>query len=319
MRTSTIKVSVVVPIYNVEKYLEKCLASLVAQTIDSIEILLINDGSKDGSGEIAKRYANEYENVYYFEKENGGLSDARNFGIRECQGKYIGFVDSDDYVELDMFEKMYEEANEKKADVVSCDYIIEYSDHCKTVCGSISSKTEERFFEMKAAAWNKLYRTEWLKELGILFPKGLIYEDTAFFCQLIPYIKTVGYVSSPFVHYVQRNNSISNSQGIKNAQIFDIFDLIIAYYQREGLYEKYCKGLEYACTRILLGSSLIRMNGITDTMLKKEMVKRTFEYLRMNFPNWRRNPYISKSKLYYRIYFNVIHQSNALLLIKFIQ
>lgn len=319
MRKSEIKVSVVVPIYNVEKYLEKCLKSLVAQTIDSIEILLINDGSKDDSGKIAQQFANEYENVYYFEKENGGLSDARNYGIPKCKGEYIGFIDSDDYVDPDMFEKMYQEAKSKNADIVSCDYLVEYPDHSKTVHGRISTDIEDRFFEMKAAAWNKIYRAEWLKQLGILFPKGLVYEDTAFFCQLIPYMKTIGYVASPFLHYVQRNNSIANSQGKKNAQIFDIFDLIIGFYKEKALYETYCTGLEFACMRVLLGSSLIRMGGITDLSLRKEMVKRTFEYLKSNFPNWRKNPYISKSKFHYRVYFNIIHRYNALLLIKFIR
>lgn len=319
MIRSKIKVSVVVPIYNVEKYLGKCVNSLVKQTIDSMEILLIDDGSTDKSGEIAKKFATEYDNVHYFRKENGGLSDARNYGIPKCKGEYISFIDSDDYIELDMFERMYEEANEKTADIVSCDYIVEYPEHKKIVCGRISAKTEERFFEMKAAAWNKIYRTDWLKDLKIIFPKGLVYEDTAFFCKLIPYIKTVGYVSSPFVHYVQRSNSIANSQGAKNAQIFDIFDLIIDYYRCKGLYEKYHEGLEFACTRVLLGSSLIRMSGISDSVLKKEMVKRTFEYLKLNFPNWRRNQYISKSKIIYRVYFNIIHQSNALLFIKFIR
>ena len=102
------KVSVVVPIYNVEKYIKKCMDSLVNQTLQEIQIIFVNDGSTDESGNIAKEYASKYPNkIIYLEKENGGLSDARNFGMRYAEGEYIAFLDSDDYVENTMYEEMY--------------------------------------------------------------------------------------------------------------------------------------------------------------------------------------------------------------------
>ena len=120
------KVSVIVPVYNVEEYLERCLDSLVNQTLKDIEIIIVNDGSTDGSKEIIQKYLNKYKNIVYLEKENGGLSSARNYGIPYAKGEYIGFVDSDDYVELTMYEKMYNKAIEEKSDMVECDFIWEY-------------------------------------------------------------------------------------------------------------------------------------------------------------------------------------------------
>ena len=121
------KVSVIVPIYNVEKYIKKCLNSLVNQTLQEIQIILVNDGSKDKSGEIAKEYAQMYKNkILYLEKENGGLSDARNYGIPYAEGEYIAFIDSDDYIDENAYEEMYDKAKKENSDYVECDFIWEY-------------------------------------------------------------------------------------------------------------------------------------------------------------------------------------------------
>ena len=105
------KVSVIVPIYNVEKYIEKCINSLLSQTLEDIQIILVNDGSKDNSGNIAKEYEkNNKDRVIYVEKENGGLSDARNYGLKYATGDFIAFLDSDDYIEKNAYEEMYNKA-----------------------------------------------------------------------------------------------------------------------------------------------------------------------------------------------------------------
>ena len=113
------KVSVIVPFYNVEGYIEKCLETLVNQTLKDIEIILVNDGSKDRSIDIVKKFLKQYpEKIVYLEKENGGLSDARNFAIPYVKGEYIAFLDSDDYVEKDMYQLMYDIAQKEKSDMV---------------------------------------------------------------------------------------------------------------------------------------------------------------------------------------------------------
>ena len=126
------KVSIIVPIYNVEGYIEKCLETLVNQTLEDIEIILVNDGSTDNSELIAKRFFEKYpEKIVYLEKENGGLSDARNYGIPYSKGEYIAFLDSDDYVEKNMYEEMYELAKRENSDMVQCNFYWEYPDKNK--------------------------------------------------------------------------------------------------------------------------------------------------------------------------------------------
>ena len=121
------KISIIVPVYNVEKYIERCLKSLVNQTLQDIEIIIVNDGSQDKSEEIIEKYVKENHNkIKYYEKSNGGLSSARNYGIEYATGEYIAFLDSDDYVETNMYEEMYNLAKKENADMVECDYIWEW-------------------------------------------------------------------------------------------------------------------------------------------------------------------------------------------------
>ena len=115
--------SVIVPFYNVENYIEKCLETLVNQTLQDIEIILVNDGSQDKSVDIVKKYLNKYpDKITYLEKENGGLSDARNYALPYAKGEYIAFLDSDDYVEKTMYKDMYELAKKENSDMVECDF-----------------------------------------------------------------------------------------------------------------------------------------------------------------------------------------------------
>ena len=123
-----IKVSVIVPVYNVEEYLEKCLDTLVNQTLKEIEIIVINDGSPDNSQKIIDKYAKKYKTIKAYTKENGGLSDARNYGLTKANGEYIAFIDSDDYVSIDMYEKIYQKAKSGNFDMVVCDLNIIYDD-----------------------------------------------------------------------------------------------------------------------------------------------------------------------------------------------
>lgn len=116
------KVSVIVPVYNVEKYLDRCLSSLINQTFDDIEFIIVNDGSTDSSEEIIKKYQEKCSKIRYYKKENGGLSDARNFGMKYATGEYIAFLDSDDFVDKTIYEKMYNKATKENADYVECDF-----------------------------------------------------------------------------------------------------------------------------------------------------------------------------------------------------
>ena len=138
------KVSIIVPVYNVEQYLEKCLNSLVNQTIKDFEIIIVNDGTKDSSQKIIDKYAKNYSFIKSYIKENGGLSSARNYGIKKATGEYLAFVDSDDYVTEDMYEKMYQKAKEKDFDMVVCDLNYIYPDKKIKATSNIKEDTTKK-------------------------------------------------------------------------------------------------------------------------------------------------------------------------------
>ena len=291
------KVSVIVPVYNVEKYIDKCLESLIFQTLDDIEIIIVNDGATDASKIAIQRYINRYpEKIIYVEKENGGLSDARNYGIPYATGEYIAFVDSDDYVEKNMYEKMYELAKKENSDMVECDFYWEYEKKLKYDKGITYKGKKEMLVNARVVAWNKLIKTSIIKENNLEFPKGLRYEDIEFTYKLIPYINKVSFLKEPMVHYIQRDNSISNNQNERNKEIFDVLDNVIQYYKDKNIYDEYKEELEYVYTRYLLCSSFLRMVKIQDKKIRKELLSQTWKNLNMKFPKWKENKILKNGK-----------------------
>ena len=206
------KVSIIVPFYNVEKYIEKCLQTLVNQTLEDIEIILVNDGSQDGTEEIAKKYQEQYpKKIKYLEKENGGLSDARNYAIPYAKGEYVAFLDSDDYVETNMYQEMYEIAKKQNSDMVECNFIWEYPNKSRIDVGTTYNGKHEMLEKVRVVAWNKLIKRSLIEEHKMEFPKGLRYEDVEFFYKMVPYYNKVSFVKEPLIHYIQRSSSISNT------------------------------------------------------------------------------------------------------------
>ena len=306
-----IKVSIVVPAYNVENYIDRCIESLVNQTLQEIEIIIVNDGSTDNTKQKIEKFLLAYpEKIKYLEKQNGGLSDARNYGIPSARGKYIGFVDSDDYVELNMFEEMYKKAEEENSDMIECDFIWEYPNKQRIDIGRIYQNKKEAFIYARVVAWNKLIKRETLEKANIKFPKGLRYEDTEFFYKLLPSLEKISFVKTPMVHYIQRSNSIANTQNERVKEIFEIWDNIFKYYKEQGLFEEYKNEIEYTYTRFLLCSSLLRIVKVGDKKVRKELEKRTWEELNKNFPNWKQNPILKKEKSAKNLYLKLVNQSN---------
>lgn len=302
------KVSVIVPIYNVENYLEKCIQSLINQTLKEIEIILVNDGSKDSSGKIAKSYQEKYPNqIIYLEKENGGLSDARNYAIPYATGEYIAFLDSDDYVELTTYEEMYQIAKKENSDMVECDFYWEYPNKVKTDVGVIYHNPKEMLEKVRVVAWNKLIRREVMKQTKLQFPKGYRYEDVEFTYKLLPYLGKVSFLKKPCVHYIQREGSIANLQNERNREIFEVLERVINYYQEKGFYEEYQVQLEYVYTRYLLCSSFLRMVKISDKKLRKQLLKETWISLNTMFPDWKKNQILKKGKCGKNFYMRTVN------------
>ena len=284
------KVSVIVPIYNVEKYLEKCINSLLSQTLEDIQIILVNDGSKDNSGNIAREYEKNNKNrIIYVEKENGGLSDARNYGLKYATGDFVAFLDSDDYIEKNAYEEMYNKAIEENADYVECDFIWEFPNKIRVDKQYPYKNKKEMLSFVRVVAWNKLIKRQLITDNNLEFPKGLRYEDVEFTYKLIPFINKFAYVDKPFIHYVQREGSIANVQNERTAEIFTVLDNVIEFYKKNNIYEEYRDELEYNYARYLLCSSLKRMCKIKDKTIRKKLLTENWERLNSNFPNWKEN------------------------------
>lgn len=304
------KVSIIVPVYNVEKYIEKCLTSLVNQTLEDIEIIVVNDGSKDNSKKIIEEFIQRYQKkIVYLEKENGGLSDARNYGIPYAKGEYIAFLDSDDYVEKDTYEKMYELAKKEKSDMVECDFYWEYPNKTKIDTGEIYHNKKEMLEKVRVVAWNKLIKRETLEKAKIEFPKGYRYEDVEFTYKLIPYLDKVSFLKKPCIHYIQRENSISNSQNEKTKEIFDVLEHVINYYKDKNIYDEYEQQLEYIYTRYLLCSSLLRIVKIKDKETRNNLLDMTWTNLNTKFPNWKENKILKKNNSGKNLYMKTVNKT----------
>ena len=291
------KVSLIIPVYNVENYIEKCLNSVVNQTLKDMEVIIVNDGSKDSSKQKIEKYLKKYPRIKYLEKENGGLSDARNYGMQYATGEYIAFLDSDDYVEETMYEEMYNVAQKEAADMVECNFIWEYPDKKREDIGAVYNSKREMIEKARVVAWNKLIKRELLEKTGVKFPIGLRYEDVEFFYKLVPYLEKVSFVKKCFVHYIQRGNSIANTQNIRTKEIFTVLQNVISYYRENGFYDEYKDELEFIYVRFLLCSSLKRICKIQNEEERNLALDETWNNITLNFPNWRKNSILKKKTL----------------------
>lgn len=217
MDVSLPKISIIVPVYNVEKYLNKCLDSILAQTFEDYELLLIDDGSSDKSGNICDEYEKKDKRVKVFHKENGGLSSARNAGIDAACGEYIGFIDSDDYIDNDMFEQLYNDVTKNDADVAVCGIYNCYRNVVRLECSRNIYKivdNEEALrlvLESKIVsvhACNKLFKKECFVEDR--FPVGMTSEDAYTIPELLSKCQKIVINTTAKYYYVHRSNSITS-------------------------------------------------------------------------------------------------------------
>ena len=302
-----IKVSVIVPVYNVEAYLEKCLESLGRQTLKEIEIIVIDDESPDNCNDIIKKYEKKYNTIKGYRKKNGGVSDARNYGIDKAQGEYIAFVDGDDYVSLDMYERMYEKAKQGHFDIVVCDLNYVYSDGRKIrVSSEINSDTtdiKKTYVNMYPCVWNKIYKKE-LFDTGIRFKKGVWFEDVDFLYKIFPYIKTIGVIKEPFNQYVQRPDSITKTFDKRLYNYIDNFNDLITFYKERKIYDNYYSQLEYCYVRYLYATFIKQATNFDYKEFKKAL-NLSIENVKKHFPKYRKNKYFYSSfKGIYLVMFN---------------
>lgn len=248
-------ISVIVPVYNVEKYLGCCVESLCRQTCSDIEFILIDDGSTDASGKLCDEYAREDSRIRVIHKENGGLSSARNEGISCARGQYIGFVDSDDFIHPQMYTSLYNMIEEYHAEIAVCrfGYVEETAkQYEKHTDGEIIGD-----FSGEQALWN-LMSSDSMLNSGIMcdklfdktlfdeirFPVGKYHEDEYVIYKLFHHANKVVYSSYPYYYYRKRGGSITNTYSIHNLDMLAAYENRAVYYKEQGYEELYCKALE---------------------------------------------------------------------------
>ena len=313
-----IKVSIIVPVYNVEKYISRCLDSLVDQTLKEIEIIVVNDETPDNSEKIILEYTNKYKNIKYYKKKNGGLSDARNYGIGYASGEYIAFVDSDDYVDLSMFEKMYKKAKTDNFDIVACnvDMVLEDGSNIQSVKSGLKdfNNVNAAMITVYPSAWNKIYKKEIFNK--VLFKKGVWFEDVELLYRLFPYIKTIGVVEDELYYYVQREGAITKTYDERLFDYIKNWNGIIQYYKKNNFYDKYKLEIEYCYVRYLYATFIKQSLNYKDKNMFKKAVNEAILNVKREFPKYRKNKYFYKNiKGIYLIIFNKF-LANMLYLIK---
>ncbi|GEB77516.1 glycosyltransferase [Sporolactobacillus inulinus] len=231
--TDGIKISVIIPVYNSEKYLEKCLDSVIGQSMKTIEIIIVNDGSTDHSSEIIQNYAKQYANIISIDQPNSGQGFARNHALDYASGEYIAFVDSDDYIESGMFETLYIEATTNQLDVVlfnwdKVDYqghVLEKSDHSEydnrifTRDEIVRGFLSEFQTVIEGFSWNKFIKADLFKRSRIRYP-NLKFEDIPTMFHLLLKVKKCKYINQHLYHYVSHGNSTVHSMDKKNIEEF---------------------------------------------------------------------------------------------------
>ena len=240
-------VSVIIPIHNVEKYLGKCIESVTKQTYSNLEIILVDDESPDSCGKICDEWAKKDDRIIVIHKKNGGLSSARNAGIDICKGDYILFIDSDDYIELDMIEKMYKKIIDTSSDICICNYLWEYPNKIKKK--TFSDKTivvnNDNIYDflyneyalLTIVSWNKLYKKQLFE--NIRFPEGRIHEDQYVICDILEHTEKMVYILDEyFYHYVQRDGSIMSKFNMKRFDIVLALDRRVKFFEQKNDIEK---------------------------------------------------------------------------------
>lgn len=263
--------SVIVAAYNVEKYIEKCINSLVNQTYKNLEILVVNDGSTDNTKEIIEKYEKKYKNLKLLNKENGGLSSARNFGLKNTKKKYVTFVDGDDYLDLNTYEIVMKKIEKEQTDLGIFNFKKIFPQ--KMVNSKLSEEIYKNNFlkqlfsksaEIDIVVWNKIFKTDIILKNKIYFKNRAYFEDTGFIFRYLYFVKNVSLINLPLYNYVQRENSITKKfNPIIISSCENTYKIIKEFYKKNNEYEKYKNEIEdmYLRMKIYTLNNSLKYNG----------------------------------------------------------
>lgn len=291
-----VDISIIVPIYNASKYLKNCLDSLVSQTKKELEFVLINDGSTDDSESIIKSYKDS--RIKYFKRSNHGIGKTRNFGIINASGKYIMFLDSDDYLEKNACEVLYKKIDKEKLDVVVCDFY-RVDSNSKEVEKIISFKNTSLkdnpnlLLHINLAPWNKIYRSDLLKDNNIKFIEDLKYEDAPFVALSLLKSKKIGKVDKTLINYTIHDSSETTVRDKRVFDIIKIVDIIRNYFKDDDWSREV---IDTLTIKILVNYN-IQQRYIKNKNMRNEFIDKIFSYFEKNIPNYKSNIYFKERSM----------------------
>ena len=270
------KLSIIVPVYKVEEYLGECVDSLLSQTIDDYEIILVDDGSPDNSGKIADEYAEANPDmIRVLHIDNGGQGRARNFALDIAKGDFVGFVDSDDWVTHDMYEKMYTRAAETGADVVVCDFMERFADGRESM---LPASLQDNWLGSAGSSCNKIFRRSLVGALR--FPVGLWYEDFYFSAVMLLRSKHTEFIAEPLYIYRRgQESTMHNNNAAKNLDMLTIMDML----EKEMLPAGYKDDFEFFLVNHVLLDSISRL-AKQDAPERKEVIGKLRQYVQAKIP-----------------------------------
>ena len=308
------KISIIVPVYNTELYLEKCLDSLVGQTLKEIEIILINDGSTDKSEQIIKKYQKKYnDKITYYSKKNEGQGVARNYAIKLAKGEFVTFVDSDDFIDISMCEKLYKKAKETNADVVATTGMIEVRNN-EFIKRDIEFKTSENlktYVLNNSGPVGKIIKKDIILQNDLYFPSLRAYEDIAVVPLWGIYSNKISYVDEALYYYLIHEGS-TMKQIKYNEKIMDIYESLSGLYNQFKLKvkDKYNDELEWIYIEHLLHAASLRFYKFN----KLDEIRKINKIMKEKFPKWKANKYYKKQSLKYKIVCSLISKEHFWLL-----
>ncbi|MCL2221365.1 MAG: glycosyltransferase [Oscillospiraceae bacterium] len=278
------KISVIIPCYNVEEYVEKCLESVLSQTYENLEVIVVNDGSTDSTADIINLFLSD-KRVKYIDQTNSGVTAARNRGIEAATGEILTFVDSDDWLELDMYEKLCSAFIAEKADVAVCDYNLIFDDRVDIKYSSMADEAvdiiaPDYFVKYCCKAkpnnyiWTRLYKADIVKKSGIRFEHYKLGDDTLFNFKLLPYMKRAVHISPGMYNYLQRSNSnifTAANRGNLAKVYADTFDSLVTHYESNGFKEFLRAMPNHAATRLRSVVFYSRLSGMDNEAILKSI------------------------------------------------
>lgn len=314
-------ISIIVPVYNVEEYIEKCIESLVNQTQKDIEIIFINDGSTDNSRNIISKYEKKYKNIKCIDKENEGQAVARNIAIKESHADYVMFVDADDYISPNMCEEMLLKIQKEDSDMAfSTSYfkVLNNEINEEKTYGSEQKDLVAKYLLTQSGPVNKLIKKELIINNELYFKELRAYEDISVVPSWALYANKISYINKSYYYYLIRDGSTMRQikYNKKLEDIFSSLNNLLEKYNNSNNKNKYKEEIEWIFIEHLLHAASLRFFKFDNYQKNIEKINKT---IKENFPNWRKNKYYKEQSYKYKIVCNLFYKEKYFILKKLLK